>query len=711
MAKISTYTIDSTIEGNDKLLGTDSASTSALATRNYTIDSLKAYIQTGSPANITDTIPLGFALTVNREGTAYERALVRTLAGSTLNNVVLKSATVNTGSDIYLNTLGSGQVFLIIRDYNNGAFALDYDLADFATNAATWSGTIGGVAHTGTVTSFNAPNFSNASPAANDTQYTTNGAAKYTDWAFNVTLGAGEIYTGGLVAFTDFTFLTGSTQIETQIIGSLKITRGLDITGDATFGGDVTIGTLTPTTDPKSLTVYGDIKLPTSESRIKFGGDVNNVLMSTDGTDLTISGTGTGTNLINNSTRFTQDIVKDTNTATSDGRTIMGQNTFTAIAADGTRGVLSNEGTDLQASNGTSLAVQQIQGNTSQGSLQPGGNLTSLKINDFHYTLPIIDLTSGVAQTLPGLTETLAGPSGAIVTGRFFYGIQNAAGALFQAATTPTTLPTGEAIAINEITKTLAVGNQSSANTFFTSIPTNQSLYFVESTYSTAFPAPGGQIADATVNMYLVVSYDNSTGAMIWGKQGYGTLNISTSTLNIDSEIVKLSTIPTGAKSDFVYFDTATKALSHNPLSISGQANGATYDYGGNTDVPVVSIDFDNLIISAPANGVVTLKQGYTFGGAITADFTAVDYDYYILSNITANKTLTLPAGTAGDSIKITNMSSLNAAGEYVEPVYTWTIATNGTEKIMRSSTLVLDASTQSFELFYTDATNGWIIN
>ena len=81
MAKISTYTIDSVIEGNDKLLGTDSASTSALATRNYTIDSLKTYIQTGSPANITDTIPLGFALTVNREGTNYERALVRTLAG------------------------------------------------------------------------------------------------------------------------------------------------------------------------------------------------------------------------------------------------------------------------------------------------------------------------------------------------------------------------------------------------------------------------------------------------------------------------------------------------------------------------------------------------------------------------------------------------------------------------------------------------------
>ena len=188
MAKISTYTIDSVIEGNDKLLGTDSASTSALATRNYTIDSLKTYINGSTATNITDIIPLGFALTVNREGTAYERALVRTLAGNTLTNVVLKSATVNTGADIYLNTLGSGQVFLIIRDYNNGAFAVDYDLADFAANSATWSGTIGGVAHTGTINTFNAPDFSNASPAANATQYVNNGSIIYTDWAFNLSL-------------------------------------------------------------------------------------------------------------------------------------------------------------------------------------------------------------------------------------------------------------------------------------------------------------------------------------------------------------------------------------------------------------------------------------------------------------------------------------------------------------------------------------------
>ena len=704
MAKISTYTIDSTIEGADKLLGTDSASTSALATRNYTIDSLKAYINGQTAANITDTIPLGFFLSVNREGTAYERALVRTLAGSTLNNVVLKSATVNTGCDVYLNTLGSGQVFLIIRDYNNGQFAVDYDLADFAANSATWSGTVGGVAHTGTVTTFNAPDFSNSSPAANATQYVTVGGNKYTDWCFDVTLGAGETYTGGQVAFTEFTFLTGSTQIETQAIGSLTITRNLEVPD-----GDVTVGTSSPTTDPRNLTVYGAIQVPTSESTIKFGGTTNNVIMSTDGNNLSISGTGTGSNTINNSTRFVEDIIKDTNTTSTDGRTIMGQNTFTAINTDGTRGVLSNSGVELQNSSGVALSEQQVSGNAPVGSLSNQGYLTSLKVDNNWFQLPA--LSSGVAEALPGLSETLAGPSGAITTGRFFYGIQNAAGCLFQAATSPTALTTGESVGANATSITISSGNRTDFSAIYAAIPSGQKLYFVESTYTTAFPSVGGQMLDQSINMYMAVAYDTGTYIFTFGKQGFGTLNVSTSTFNIDSETVKLNSIPTASKSNFVYYDTATKALSHNALTVSGTANGATYDYGGNTDVPVVSIDFDNLQITAPANGIVTLKQGYAFGGAQTGDFTAADFNHYILDAITADKTVTLPAGTAGDSIRFTNMSSLNASGVYSASSYSWTLNPNGSEKIMRSSTLVLDESTASFELYYSDAANGWIVN
>ena len=173
----------------------------------------------------------------------------------------------------------------------------------------------------------------------------------------------------------------------------------------------------------------------------------------------------------------------------------------------------------------------------------------------------------------------------------------------------------------------------------------------------------------------------------------------------------RLNTIPQATKSNFLYYDTATKAVSHNALNVIASANGASYDYGGNTDVPVVSIDFDNLQITAPSSGVVTLKQGYAFGGAQTADFTAVDFNHYILDAISANKTVTLPAGTAGDSIRFTNMSSLNASGVYSPSSYSWTLNPNGSEKIMRSSSLVLDASTASFELFYSDAANGWIIN
>ena len=702
MARISTYAIDSTIEGSDKLLGTDANSNSSLATKNYTIDSLKEYINGASAKNIPDEIPLGFALTVNREGTDYERALVRTLASSVETNVVLKSASVNTGCDVYLNTLGTGQVFLIIRDYNDGQFAVDYDLNDFATNSATFTGVVGGVTHTGTVTSFNAPDFSTNSPAANQSQYITSGSNKYTEWMFNVTLGAGETYTGGQVAFTEFTFLTVAQRIKTQAVGTFTITRDLEIPS-----GNVSIGTSNPTNDPRSLTVHGPINVPSSESSVVFGTS-NQVSLGTSGSGLIISGQGETT--VTNSTRFTQDIIKDSNSTSSDGRTIMGQNTFTAINTDGTRSVLSSTGVELQDNSGNPLTLQQVAGNVSVGSLSNQGYLTSIKIDGKYFDVP--QLASGVAEVLPGLSETLAGPSTDIDTGRFFYGTQTSAGALFQSATSPASLSTPESISTNTTSITVATGNKTDVNSMFTSRPSGQALYFVESTYTTAFPSQGALIEDTVVNIYQVVSYDNTTCILILGKQGFGTINISTSTFNIDSEIVKLNTIPQASKTNFLYYDTATKAVSHNPLNISGAANGATYDFGGNTDVPVVSINFDNLQITAPANGVVTLKQGYAYGGTLgdSGSHVALNWYYYVLDNITANKSLTLPAGIEGSSIKFTNLNGYDASGNYSAPSFDWTINPAGSDKIMRATSLAV-SDQANFELFYSDATNGWLIN
>ena len=702
MARISTYTIDSVIEGSDKLLGTDANSSSALATKNYTIDSLKTYINgSQSTAVIPDIVPLGFFLSVNREGTAFEKAQVRTLAGSVLTNVVLKSSTVNTGAEIYLNTLGTGQVFLIIRDYNDGSFGVDFDFQAFADNSATFTGVLGGVTYTGTVTSFNPGTFTSDSPAANDSKYVTSGSNKYTEFCFNVTLDAGQTYTGGQVAFTSFTFLTGAQQVETQIVGGLKITRGLNIEGD------VVIGTDTPDTDPQSLTVHGPIKIKDTEGSIEFGDTAPNVTLTTDGTNLNIG--GNGTNVISNDTRFTQDIVKDTDTTANNGRTVMGQNSFTAINTDGTRSVLSSTGVQLQDSSGSALAQQQVSGNVSVGSLSNQGNLTSIKIDGNYFSLP--ELSSGVAEAIPGLTETLAGPTGNISMGRLFYGTQNAAGALFQAVTSPATLTSAQAISTGATSTTIVSANRTDFGNIHTNIPSGQKLYFVESTYSTAFPSAGGQILDQSVNIYLVVAYDISSNIVTFGRQGYGTMNLHTSTFNVDSETFKLSTIPNASKSNFLQYDTATKAVSHSALNILASANGATYDFGGNNDVPVASINFDNLQITAPANGQVVLKQGYAYGGALTANTTVDNFKHYILDAISADRIVSLPAGTAGNSIRFTNMSSLNSTGGYAASSYVWTINPNGSEKIMRSTSLVLDESTASFELFYSDATNGWIIN
>lgn len=703
MARISTYTIDSTVEGSDKLLGTDANSSSALATKNYTIDSLKTYIigDGNTVNNIPDSVPLGFFLSVNREGTSYEKSLVRTLKSSVLTNVVLKSSTVNTGADIYLNTLGTGQVFLIIRDYNDGQFALDYDLADFATNSATFTGVLGGVTYTGTVTSYNAPTFTSASPAANDSKYTVNGSNKYTDWCFNVTLN--ESYTGGQVAFTSFTFSTGAQQIETQVIGDLKVTRDLIVDK-----GDVTIGTASPDTDPRNLNMHGAIKMEDTESTIVFGS--NGVTLGTNGTDLLIS--GTGENIISNNTRFTQDLVVDSNTTANDGRTIMGQNTVTAIAANGTRAVLSASGISLQNSSGTPTGAQiaAVAGNpTDLSGLVNEGTLTKLQVGTNYYTLP--ELTSGVAAILPGLSETLAGPSGAITMGRMFYGTRQSNGALFQAATSPASVA-GVSITSGSTSVITSASNFASINTLFGAIPTNQSLYFVESTYTTAFPAQGQLINDTSVNIYQIVTTNDTNDSFTFGKQGSGALTINTSEFNVNSEVVKLNDIPTATKNNFLYYDTSTKAVSHNALNVLASANGANYDFGGNTDIQVASIDFNNLIVAAAGtNGAVVLKQGYEYGGALTDNGTAVAWKYYILSNITADKVLTLPAGVAGDSVKFTNLSAFDANGAYSQSAYTWTINPNGSEKIMRTTSLVLDEQTSSFELYYTDAANGWVIN
>ena len=120
--------------------------------------------------------------------------------------------------------------------------------------------------------------------------------------------------------------------------------------------------------------------------------------------------------------------------------------------------------------------------------------------------------------------------------------------------------------------------------------------------------------------------------------------------------------------------------------------------------VEVISVSGANLTTSPVASvngqtGAVTFDT-YTAPTVyvINTSTTAVANSVYVL---TANLTLTLPASpSSGDSIKISNRSG----------VATCVLARNGSNIMGSASDLTLDTASASFELIYSDATNGWVI-
>ena len=96
----------------------------------------------------------------------------------------------------------------------------------------------------------------------------------------------------------------------------------------------------------------------------------------------------------------------------------------------------------------------------------------------------------------------------------------------------------------------------------------------------------------------------------------------------------------------------------------------------------------------ASGQGKTVTVGDYSYPGATTA----AAGNLYVF---TASAALTLPAGTVGDSIKISNRSATT----------TCTVVPNGTDKIMGSNTtMTLDTASASFELIYSGTAQGWVI-
>jgi hypothetical protein len=153
------------------------------------------------------------------------------------------------------------------------------------------------------------------------------------------------------------------------------------------------------------------------------------------------------------------------------------------------------------------------------------------------------------------------------------------------------------------------------------------------------------------------------------------------STLSLAANVVTFATAPPSG--------VIIEIRSVGFLNSGGTLAPATLT--GGTGISVVTNAPNNFTINNTANLAYTTS-------VISSATTAINRYAYVL---TASLALTLPTGTLGNSIKISNRSA----------VATCTVIPAGSDKIMGSATtMTLDAATASFELIFTGTAQGWVI-
>ena len=153
------------------------------------------------------------------------------------------------------------------------------------------------------------------------------------------------------------------------------------------------------------------------------------------------------------------------------------------------------------------------------------------------------------------------------------------------------------------------------------------------------------------------------------------------STLSLAANVVTFATAPPSG--------VIIEIRSVGFLNSGGTLAPATLT--GGTGISVVTNAPNNFTINNTANLAYTTS-------VISSATTAINRYAYVL---TASLALTLPTGTLGDSIKISNRSA----------VATCTVIPAGSDKIMGSATtMTLDTAAASFELIFTGTAQGWVI-
>ena len=692
MARVSTYVLDTTLSANDYLLGNDGDS--PIATKRFSLPDLRTYFLTGTGTDILTTVPKSFIPTVNQAGTAVERSplsITHTQITGAVNLIVDGSVTTAVARYAINN---NGQATIAFENFNE-----PYYLPSLIGKAISFTTTLSPtVTRTGTIASY--------------VGVTLNTDGDYID-TFNITMSPSLLE--GTSVIRSLT-VTNATQLSISL--GIVSADSLTVSGATALQGAVEIGTETETS-PTNLTVHGFVDITAgADGGIRFGSpDPDSSLTTNADGDLTLEG---GSLLVQNQATFEMPIIVDTDPGTPDTRVTISDTGITVLGPDGMTSTTINSGGLAQTnSDGGSLASPSIvtANNIDDTTIAQTQQLASIQVGSGNFVLP--ELSAGVATALPGFNEMLGGHSetSPVTIGRLFYGIEQSSGAMFQSAVVSSL----SSVTIASGTTSVDLGDDIDTNvTTFEAIntakPDGQSIFFVESTYLDAFPSAGTVIADTETRIYEVISYTDLTNVVTFGLLGQGTINISTSTLQIQSESVNLPNIPSGSTTNFVYYDPADGGLSQSSLAISGRANGATYDIpSGTQDVPVASIDYQNFNCTIPADGAVVIRQGHEFGGVLNDTNTVTTASVqrlYVLDTITSAGSIALPSTNlvAGDSIKFSNVST-HGTNDATVTSSTWSITGGGNNIIKSNTALVLDDQTASFELIWTgDTTVGWII-
>lgn len=762
MARLKSYPQDTTLSAGDRLIGTDEAF-GANSTQNFSLGDLKRFISIGLGGNIPDLVPSGFISGVshdnafynNNTGNVNENSFIRFKESDVLTTgaVTFTSATKR----INLSLNGDGSVtmdFILYYDkYVLNTFQnLTFTLTD--TNAGTLTGTFG------TLRTDIVGNDSDQHPFG----YNNEGEYYY---SVNVTLDNPEMLTQTYTNI-DSVVINGTPSILSYELFDLDVTGNINVTGSGTIGGglvvigdtdlrsnlnvdgnqqldgnltvdgnsqfnsDITLGDSNPNTNPVNINLHGTLHIEDEEGGITFGAPSPQVSLTTDGDNLSVSGGGNWTQA--NDTNFTGGLSQtdpDGSRTDFDGGVIM------LTGSDGDVLTIDDNGITRVDINGNPLPGPVVVAANSNASGTNQGNLTLIQIGSNTYNIPIA--STGVAEALPGVSEELGGllaaDAGNVVT--FFYGTDQGQTALYQSQLAAGAQPSATGtnaitLAANDVTGTIPTGIQTAFNTAHGAIPSGQRIFFVMATLATratgsatddSSPTAGNMVSP-TLNVYEVISYNNTTRVFRFGRVGGGVFVVAT-------EEIRFPNISRddNAAYNFVKYDTADGSIHHSQLNIDGQANGARLDLGSTIlNVAAEEIQFQperqTSLDAATGTGTVDLSGRGFFGGFHTTSTTAQAFAQYLLGPNAAQQTITLPSGNVGDWVDITNQStflhntdgSLNvdASGDPQDATSAiWRIIPAASERINglnADEELTLDNAKASFRLTYSGSAIGWLI-